>query len=140
MDTRARARAQPSLRLVVGASRVAKTPLSGLPFRRVVPRKTPFGRLLDHFHTHPRGRLHEFLFWSGLGVVLAALAWLAYQGGFLNLPLMLIAEIVALCFIGWSFLPQKKVAPPKLPPGKRAEIAKAVRASKAERRKKTPGK
>ena len=98
-----------------------------------MPRKTAFGRLLDHFHTHPRGRLHEFLFWSGLGVTLGAVAYVAYARDVLNLPLMLICEIIALCLIGWSFLPQKKVAPKPLPPGKRrAEIAQAVRESKKE--------
>lgn len=102
-------------------------------------RQSAFSRLLDHFHTHPRGRLHEVLFWNGLGLLLGLLTWLAYARDWLSLPLALIAGIVALCVFLWGFLPQKKAAPPQEPPGRRrAEIAKAVKAGKQEGRRKGP--
>lgn len=101
-----------------------------------MPRQSAFGRLLHHFHTHPKGRLHEFLFWSGLGVVLGLLSWWAYATGRLSLPLALIAWIVAACFAGWSLLPQRKAPPPpKLPGRLRAEKVAAVKASKEEGRR-----
>lgn len=105
----------------------------------LVPRQSAFGRLLHHFHTHPKGRLHEFLFWTGLGALLGATSWLAYWRDLLSLPLALIAWIVAACLVGWAFLPQRKGPAPPPPPGRRrAEIAKAVQASKKERKRQPP--
>lgn len=102
-------------------------------------RRSPFTRLLDHFHTHPQGRLQEFLFWAGLGVALGGLTYWLWRIDFLSDPIAWILGIVALCFIGWAFLPRGRAAPkPKLPPGKRGEIAQQVHASKAERKKKGP--
>lgn len=60
----------------------------------------------DHFHTHPKGRLHEFLFWSGLGVVLGIGGFVGWRTQVLSTPIALLTGIVALCFIGWAFLPQ----------------------------------
>ena len=101
-----------------------------------MPRRSAYGRLLDHFHTHPKGRLHEFLFWTVLGALLAGLTAVAYFTDNLSLPLSLIAWIIAACFVGWAFLPQKKAPPPKKSTGRlRAEKAEAVRQSKAEGRR-----
>lgn len=103
---------------------------------RPVPRKSAFGRLLDHFHTHPKGRLHEMLFWNGMGLTLGVLTGVGYFGGFLSLPLALIAGIVSLCLFLWGFLPQKKAKPaPPLKGRLRAEKAAAARASKEEGRR-----
>lgn len=98
-----------------------------------MPRETAYGRLLRHFHTHPKGRLHEVLFFTGLGLLLGGGAWIAHLAGKLSLPLALICVIVAICFVGIALLPQKRVAQRPDPPGRlRAEKAKAVRASKEE--------
>jgi hypothetical protein len=110
--------------------------MRALPWRRVPRPKSAFSRLLDHFHTHPRGRLHEMLFWNGVGLLAGGLTYLSYVMDWLSLPLALIAAIVALCLFLWGFLPQKKAPPPKALPGrKRAEIAKAVKEGKKERRR-----
>ena len=101
-----------------------------------MPRRSAFERLLDHFHNHPKGRLHEMLFWNGVGLLVGGLTFAAYALDWLALPLALIGGIVAACLFLWGFLPQKKARPPPPAPGrKRAEIAEAVRASKKERRK-----
>jgi hypothetical protein len=103
-----------------------------------VPRKSAFGRLLDHFHTHPQGRLHEILFWNGLGLVLGALAlalFLFYDSPS-AVPFSLLLGIVALCVFLWGYLPQKKAKPAPRPAGRlRAEKAAAARASKEEGRR-----
>jgi len=105
-----------------------------------VPRESWFGKLLRHFHTHPKGRLHEFLFWAAIGVVLGVVAVLGFTQGWLSTPLSLMLAVIALCFVGWAFLPRAKTkAPPPLPQGKRGEIARNVRAAKAERKKKDDG-
>lgn len=102
-----------------------------------MPRESAFTRLIHHFHEHPQGRFHEILFWSGLGVLLGAIAYLAWRFERLSDPLALILAIIAVCFVGWAFLPQRKSrAPPPLPPGKRGEIAKQVQQSKAEKKRK----
>lgn len=99
-------------------------------------RRSAYSRLIDHFHTHPNGRRHEILFWSGIGVLLGVLTLVGWRQGVLNDAFALLLGVVALCFVLWSFLPQKKVAPPKVPKGKRGEIAKQVMASKAEKKRK----
>lgn len=104
-----------------------------------MPRESWFGKLNRHFHTHPQGRLHEILFWAVIGVVIGAFALVAWMRGWLSTPLALMLAVVALCFLSWAFLPQKKVAPKPLPKGKRGQIAKQVAASKDERKKKGPG-
>ena len=102
-----------------------------------MPRESAFGKLLHHFHTHPKGRLHEFLFWSGLGLALGLAAVLGYRLGYVSLPFFLIMAIIAVCLVGWSLLPQKKAPPPKAYTGRlRAEVARNVEASKAERKRK----
>ena len=97
-------------------------------------RKSAFGRLLDHFHTHPRGRLHEVLFWGGLGVLLGGLALAGWRFGYVSDPIAWMLGVIALCFVLFALLPQRKprrVAEP--PAGRlRAEKAAAVRASKEE--------
>lgn len=93
--------------------------------------------MIHHFHTHPQGRLREILFWEALGLGLAALAYFPWRAGALTTPLALMLGIVALCFIGWGFLPHNKPkqAPPP-PTGRlRAEKAAAVKASKEEGRR-----
>lgn len=105
-----------------------------------MPRESWFGRLNRHFHTHPRGRLHEILFWAGIGVVLGAIAFFGWRGRWLSTPLALMLAVIAACFVGWAFLPHaKQRAPPPLPRGKRGEIAKKVHQSKAERKRKDDG-
>lgn len=106
------------------------------PRRRVAPRPGPYARLLDHFHTHPYGRLQEFLFWTAVGLVLGGLAYWGWATGHLSTPLALLIGVVALCFVGFAMLPQRKrAAPPPPPKGKRGQIAQQVKASKAEKRK-----
>lgn len=101
-----------------------------------MPRESWFSRLLRHFHEHPQGRLHEFLFWTVLGLVIGAASWFAWSAGALSTPLALVGAIIAICFILWALLPQRKPkAKPKALPGKRGKIAEQVRASKKERRK-----
>lgn len=104
-----------------------------------VPRESAFQRLVRHFHEHPRGRFHEFLFWAGLGLTLGALALWGHFAGWMSLPYVLMVGIVALCLFGWAFLPQKRGAPKPPPVGKRGVIADQVRASKAERKRKKGG-
>ena len=114
----------------------ATTPISERRAAEPVPRKSAYGRLLDHFHTHPQGRLHEILFWNGAGLLLGGITFAAYATGRLSLPLALILAIVAICLFLWGFLPQKrpKAAPP--PVGRlRAEKKAAVKASKEEGRR-----
>lgn len=104
-----------------------------------MPRETAFQRLNRHFHEHPKGRLHEFLFWAGLGLSLGALALWGQLAGWMALPYVLMIAIVAACLVLWAFLPQKR-GPPKRPPvGKRGVIAEQVQASKAERKRKKGG-
>lgn len=88
------------------------------PRRRPVPRKSAWSRLQEHFHTHPRGRLHEFAFWSGLGLALGAFAYFGWQLDWLSTPIALMLGIIAACLFGWAFLPQ---TPRKAPPAKPAK-------------------
>lgn len=77
-----------------------------------MPRKSRFALLLDHFHTHPQGRLHEMLFWNGAGLVLGALAFAGWKLGYINDAFGLLFGIVALCLAGFGWLPQRRPAPP----------------------------
>ncbi|HET6406100.1 MAG TPA: hypothetical protein VFH78_15775 [Candidatus Thermoplasmatota archaeon] len=105
-----------------------------------MPRESWFGKLNRHFHTHPQGRLHEILFWSGMGVVLGAVSFFGWRTGHVSTPFALMLAVVSVCLIGWGLLPRAKTrAPPPLPKGKRGEIAKKVRASKAEKKNKGGG-
>lgn len=105
-----------------------------------MPRESAFSRLLRHFHTHPQGRLHEILFWVGLGVLVGGLSFLAWRTGNLSTPLALMAGVISICLVGWAFLPQRKDrAPPPLPPGKRGAIAKQLRANKKRKEPVPPG-
>lgn len=102
-----------------------------------MPRESWFGRLVRHFHEHPKGRLHEFFFWAAIGLAFGAFAFFGWRAGFVTTPFALMIGIVAACFLGWSMLPRPKTrAPPPLPSGKRGEIQRAVRESKAEAKKK----
>lgn len=74
-----------------------------------------FARLLDHFHTHPSGRLHEFLFWAGLGALLLLGAWWGYRTDFLNAPIALILVVLGISLLLWSLLPQRKPKPKPAP-------------------------
>ena len=105
-----------------------------------MPRDPWFTKLIRHFHEHPRGRLHERLFWHGLGLILGALTFLGWRSDVVSDPFALMLGVIALCLFLWGFLPQRKARPPPpLPPGKRGEIAEKVRAMKAEKkRKKAP--
>ena len=96
--------------------------------------------MLDHFHHHPRGRLHEFLFFLAVALVIGGLDFWAWKADQLNDPLALLVAIVAFCFFGFGLLPQKKPKAPPAPPlkGKRGQIAQQVQASKAEKRKGPP--
>lgn len=95
---------------------------------------------MRHFHTHPHGRLHEILFWGGIGLVLGAVAFFGWRGGWLSTPLALMLAIVAACFVLWAMLPQRKArAPPPVASGKRGEIERQRREIKASRTKKGPG-
>ena len=99
-------------------------------------RRSAFGRLLDHFHTHPKGRLHEFFFWAGLGVVVAVLTFFGWRAGVVNTAFAWILAIVAACFFLWALLPRPKQRVAEPPSGRlRAERAAAVRASKEEGRR-----
>ena len=97
-------------------------------------KRSAFGRLLDHFHTHPRGRLHEVLFWAGLGLLLGILTFLGWRFGYVSDPIAWMLVVISACFILFALLPQRKpkrVAEP--PAGRlRAQKAAAVRASKEE--------
>lgn len=98
-----------------------------------------FARLLHHFHTHPRGRLHEFLFFAGIGALFLGGAWLGNATEKVSQPIAWLLAIVGVCFVVFALLPQKRAAPPPPPPkGRRGEIAKQVQASKAEKRKGPP--
>jgi len=101
-----------------------------------VPRESVFTRLVHHFHEHPQGRLHEILFWAGLGVVVGAGAYIGWRTGAVNDGIALILAVVAVCLVGFALLPQRKVKPRPIPPGKRGAIAQQVRASKAEKKNK----
>lgn len=108
------------------------------------PRETAFGRLVRHFHEHPRGKLHEFLFWTGIAIVIGATTFVAWRAGKMSTPFALLGGLVAICFFGWAFLPHPA---PKRQVGslpgssKRGAIAKQVKASKeaVARKKKGPG-
>lgn len=107
-----------------------------------MPRQGWFGRLNAHFHTHPRGRLHEMLFWLAIGLGFGAFAFFGWSGGDgpVSTPFALMFGVISLCFVGWAFLPRAKTkAAPPLPQGKRGEIAQKVRQSKAERKRKDDG-
>lgn len=97
-------------------------------------RKSAFGRLLDHFHTHPRGRQHEVLFWCGFGVALGLLALLGWRAGYVSEPIAWMLGVVALALVLFGLLPQRKPKKaPEPPAGRlRAEKAAAVKASKEE--------
>jgi len=103
-------------------------------------RQSAYARLLDHFHTHPRGRFHEFLFFAAIALVIGGADFWAWRADQLNDPIALLIAIVAACFFGFGLLPQKKPkSPPDKPlPGKRGEIQARVKASKAEKRKGPP--
>lgn len=101
-----------------------------------MPRESASTRLIRHFHEHPRGRLHEISFWIGIGGALGGLTYLGWRVGRINTPIALILAIVAVCIVGFAALPQRQArAPPPLPPGKRGEIARKVRESKAEKKR-----
>ena len=91
------------------------------PARAVPRREGWFARLNTHFHTHPKGRQHEFLFWFVLGAALGAFALIGWRVGWLNTAIALVLAVVAVCLILWAFLPQqrKPSAPTPHPKSKR---------------------
>jgi len=97
-------------------------------------RKTAFSRLLDHFHTHPRGRLHEIMFWGGIGVALGLLTLLGWRTGVVSDPFAWMLAVIAACFVGFALLPQRRPKRAAEPPAGRlrAQKAAAVKASKEE--------
>lgn len=104
-------------------------------------RETAFGKLIRHFHEHPRGRLHEFFFWAAIGLAFGALAFFGWRFAFLSTPLSLMTAVISICFLGWSLLPRPHARgqPQDLPSGKRGEIQKRVRESKAAAAKRKKG-
>lgn len=99
-----------------------------------MPRKSAASRMFEHFHTHPRGRLHEILFFGGLGLALGFGAFFGWRTGHVSVPIAWMLAIVALCLVLFGLLPQRKPKKaPEPPPGRlRAEKAAAVKASKEE--------
>ena len=92
-------------------------------------------RLFDHFHDHPRGRVHELLFFSAIGALFLLGAWIGYKKDALSEPIAWLIALVGACFVGFSVLPQKKRAPgPPPPKGKRGEQAAIRKANKAQKR------
>lgn len=107
---------------------------------RVPARESWFGRMNRHFHEHPQGRLHEILFWAGLGLAMGLFALFAWKLRWVATPFALLIGLVALCLFLWAFLPQKKAAaPPPLPKGKRGEIQKQRKEILSSRKPKGPG-
>ena len=103
------------------------------------PRKGPLERLFHHFHEHPQGRFHEFLFFAALGGGLGVFTYIAWVKTWLNDAFAILLGIVAACLVGFAGLPQKRAEkPPPPPPGKRGQIAQQVKASKSEKRKGPP--
>lgn len=91
------------------------TPICGASPAGGVPRRRgAWTRLQDHFHTHPKGRLHEFFFWAGLGVAMGTFALFGWRADWLSTPIAMMLGVIALCLVGWAFLPQtpRPVAPP----------------------------
>lgn len=82
------------------------------------PKKGWFGQLNEHFHTHPKGRLHEFLFWFGLGTAFLLFAWFGWRFAWISTPIALMFAVIALSLMGWSLLPQHhpRAAPTKISP------------------------
>lgn len=82
-------------------------------------------------------------FWLVIGVTSGLIAIFTNRAGKLSDPLALMLGVIALCFIGWAFLPhpRPKRAPGPPPRGKRGEIQQKVQASKQAiaKRKKGPG-
>lgn len=70
-----------------------------------MPRRSAWTRLQDHFHTHPKGRLHEYLFWTAIGLVFGLVAFAGWRGEWMSAPIALILAIISVCFLGWAFLP-----------------------------------
>lgn len=105
------------------------------------PPKSAYSRLLDHFHTHPKGRLHEMLFWLSLGGAMSAFAIFGWLAGWISEPIAWLIGIVGVCLVGFGILPRHKKhyhGPAPIPKGKRGVIAQQVKASKSEKRKR-PG-
>ena len=90
--------------------------------------------MFEHFHTHPKGRLHEVLFFAGLGLTLGLLTLLGWRFGYVSDPIAWMLEIIAACLVGFGLLPQRKPKrAPEPPAGRlRAQKAEAVKASKEE--------
>lgn len=82
----------------------------------MAPKKGWFGQLNDHFHTHPKGRLHEFLFWFGLGTAFLLFGWIGWRVGWISTPFALMFAVIALSLMGWSMLPQHRPRAPTTTP------------------------
>ncbi|MFA5860639.1 MAG: hypothetical protein WDA16_02985 [Candidatus Thermoplasmatota archaeon] len=86
--------------------------------------KSAIGRLFDFFHTHPRGRLYEWVFFTAIGLAIGGASYFFYARDDLAEPIYWLLLVVAACFVGFALLPQKKhKAPPSLLKGKRGELA-----------------
>ena len=106
----------------------------------MAPPKSAYARLLDHFHTHPQGRFHEFLFFAAIALVVGGLDYWGWKAGQLSDPIAWLIAIVAVCFLGFGLLPQKKATGPAAPPlkGKRGEIAERKKSSNTQKRRGPP--
>jgi hypothetical protein len=106
----------------------------------VPPRRSAASRLFEFFHTHPRGRAYELLFFGAIGAAFIAAAYVGFKKDVLNEPIAWLVALVGACFVLFALLPQKKRVAPPAPPvrGKRGKIAEQVKASKAEKRKGPP--
>lgn len=83
-----------------------------------MPRAGPFSRLIEHFHTHPQGRLHEFAFWFGLAAAFGLFAWFGWRAGWLNDAIALVLGVIAIALALWSLLPQHRTRAAPPPPAK----------------------
>lgn len=84
--------------------------------RAVARRPSRFARLIDHFHTHPQGRLHELLFWFGLGAAIGGFALWGWLAGWMSTAIALVLAVIAITLALWSLLPQHRPAKPPAAP------------------------
>ena len=62
--------------------------------------------MFDAFHTHPRGRLFEFLFFAAIGVVLGAVGFVGMKRDWFSEPIAWLIVLAGACFVLFAILPQ----------------------------------